>query len=146
MSVFGVSAGVCASAAVASSTKIGERVRFMASEATIPRDIRRLNLPRQKALVERLFHRIRPGTWESFPLETPIERGHVHGVLIFLVDPVRQLLPEARILLQQLANPELLGDRTLPVRTPLHGLYLPFQKVLKQPRLAALHCAPFAFG
>src|ERR1022692_256989 len=34
MSVFGVSAGVCASAAVASSTKIGERVRFMASEAT----------------------------------------------------------------------------------------------------------------
>src|ERR1039458_3951449 len=128
MSVFGVSAGVCASAAVASSTKIGERVRFMASEATIPRDIRRLNLPRQKALVERLFHRIRPGTWESFPLETRIARGHVHGVLIFLVDHSRDPLPEARILLQQLANPEaLLGDRTLPVRTPLHGLYLPLE-------------------
>src|ERR1022692_149314 len=135
MSVFGVSAGFCARAAAAISTTIGERVRFMASEATIPPDIRRLNLPRPKALVERLFLRIRPGTWESFPLETRIERGHVHGVLIFLVDPVRQLLPEARILLQQLANPEaLLGDRTLPVRTPLHGLYLPFQKVLNQPR------------
>ena len=50
MSVFGVSAigerwrwtggGVWASAAVASSANIGEKVRFMASEATIPHDIR----------------------------------------------------------------------------------------------------------
>src|ERR1039457_313863 len=126
MSVFGVSAGVCASAAVASSTKIGERVRFMASEATIPRDIRRLDLTRQKALVERLFHRISPGTWESFPLETRIERGHVHGVLIFLVDPVRHLLREPGFLLQQLANREaLLGVRPLPFPPPLQGLPLP---------------------
>src|ERR1700691_6761189 len=54
MSVLGVSAiggrwpwpggGVCAKAAAASHTNVGERVRFMASEATIPQDISAVRL------------------------------------------------------------------------------------------------------
>src|ERR1022692_2219898 len=39
MSVLGVCGGVCASAAIASSTNNAERVRFMALEATIPQRI-----------------------------------------------------------------------------------------------------------
>jgi hypothetical protein len=68
-------------------------------------------------------------------------------VLIFRVDPVPQLWPEARILLQQLAYPEaLLGDRALPIRAAFQGLHLPFQKMQDQPRQPALDNAPFAFG
>jgi len=53
----------------------------MASQATIPQGIHALDFTRQKALVERLFDRVRPGTWESFPLQTR----------------VRQLWPDARL-------------------------------------------------